>query len=162
MAFWLLKAACWRMWLNGLECNRVYRLIGFFRGRMYFGKNADRVITACKYTCLCDMVAFFVNIFCGCAFRTVPDDPKRLKFMAVRFYNITVIDYGILASKSCLLTDVADQLHESSKKINVVDRLSRHLEKGTPASAFCYHHSRGPYKRLPFQRVPLPVPWTGM
>ena len=45
------------------------------------------------------------------------------------------ITYGILASKSCLLTDVADQLHESSKKINVVDRLSRHLEKGTPASA---------------------------
>ena len=45
------------------------------------------------------------------------------------------ITYGILASKSCLLTDVADQLHESSKKINVVDRLSTHLEKGTPASA---------------------------
>ena len=45
------------------------------------------------------------------------------------------ITYGILASGSCLLTDVVDQLHESSKKINVVDRLSRHLEKGTPASA---------------------------
>ena len=45
------------------------------------------------------------------------------------------ITYGILASGSCLLTDVADQLHEASKKINVVDRLSRHLEKGTPASA---------------------------
>ena len=45
------------------------------------------------------------------------------------------ITYGILASKSCLLTDIADQLHELSKKINIVDRLSRHLEKGTPASA---------------------------
>ena len=45
------------------------------------------------------------------------------------------ITYGILASQSCLLTDVADQLHEPSKKINIVDRLSRHLEKGTPASA---------------------------
>jgi len=45
------------------------------------------------------------------------------------------ITYGILASGSCLLTDVVDQLHEPSKKINVVDRLSRHLEKGTPASA---------------------------
>ena len=45
------------------------------------------------------------------------------------------ITYGILASQSCLLTDVADQLHEPSKKINTVDRLSRHLEKGTPASA---------------------------
>ena len=43
--------------------------------------------------------------------------------------------YGMLAGGSCLLTDVADQLHEPSKKINVVDRLSRHLEKGTPAAA---------------------------
>ncbi|MEH2955646.1 transposase [Candidatus Merdisoma sp. JLR.KK011] len=43
------------------------------------------------------------------------------------------ITYGMLASGSCLLTDVADQLHEPSKKINTVDRLSRHLDKGTPA-----------------------------
>lgn len=42
------------------------------------------------------------------------------------------ITYGMLASGSCLLTDVVDQLHESSKKINIVDRLSRHLEKGIP------------------------------
>lgn len=41
------------------------------------------------------------------------------------------ITYGMLASGSCLLTDVANQLHEPSKKINVIDRLSRHLEKGT-------------------------------
>ena len=41
----------------------------------------------------------------------------------------------MLAGGSCLLTDVVDQLHEPSKKINVVDRLSRHLEKGTPAAA---------------------------
>ena len=33
------------------------------------------------------------------------------------------------------LTDICDQLHEPSKKINVVDRLSRHLEKGVSASA---------------------------
>ncbi|MDD3277524.1 MAG: hypothetical protein PHG16_01375 [Lachnospiraceae bacterium] len=45
------------------------------------------------------------------------------------------ITYGMLASGSCLLTDVVDQLHEDSKKINIVDRLSRHLEKGTPAKA---------------------------
>lgn len=45
------------------------------------------------------------------------------------------ISYGMLASGSCLLTDVVDQLHESSKKINIVDRLSRHLETGTPANA---------------------------
>ncbi len=43
--------------------------------------------------------------------------------------------YGILASKSCLLTDIVDKLHEPSKKVNVVERLSRHLEKGTPSQA---------------------------
>ena len=45
------------------------------------------------------------------------------------------MNYGILASNSCLLTDIADQLHEHSKKINSVDRLSRHLSKGTPKDA---------------------------
>ena len=45
------------------------------------------------------------------------------------------ITYGMLASGSCLLTDVADQLHEDSKKINTVDRLSRHLGTGIPAEA---------------------------
>ena len=45
------------------------------------------------------------------------------------------ITYGMLASGSCLLTDVVDQLHEDSKKINTVDRLSRHLNKGIPAQA---------------------------
>lgn len=43
--------------------------------------------------------------------------------------------YGMLASGSCLLTDIVDQLHEDSKKINVVDRLSRHLDRGVPAQA---------------------------
>lgn len=45
------------------------------------------------------------------------------------------ITYGMLSAGSYLLTDIADQLHEHSKKINIVDRLSRHLEKGTPAKA---------------------------
>lgn len=45
------------------------------------------------------------------------------------------MNYGILASGSCLLTDIADQLHEPSKKINIVDRLSRHLSKGTSKDA---------------------------
>ena len=45
------------------------------------------------------------------------------------------ITYGMLASQICLLTDVVDQLHEDSKKINIVDRLSRHLDKGIPAKA---------------------------
>lgn len=42
------------------------------------------------------------------------------------------ITYGMLASGSCLLTDVVDQLHEPSNKTNVVDPLSRHLKKRTP------------------------------
>ena len=41
--------------------------------------------------------------------------------------------YGILASGSCLLTDIVDQLHEPSKKINSVERLTRHLNKGISA-----------------------------
>lgn len=45
------------------------------------------------------------------------------------------ITYGILASRSCLLTDIADKLLEPAKKINTVDRLSRHLERGVPVKA---------------------------
>ena len=45
------------------------------------------------------------------------------------------ITYGMLASRSCLLTDVADQLHEDSKKVNTVERLASHLADGTPAPA---------------------------
>ncbi|MGL4483662.1 MAG: transposase, partial [Anaerovoracaceae bacterium] len=38
--------------------------------------------------------------------------------------------YGMLASNSSLLTNIADSLHEESKKANIVDRLSKHLSKG--------------------------------
>lgn len=58
--------------------------------------------------------------------RTLPK-PKR-KFIAD-------MNYGILASNSCLLTDMVDQLHEPSRKINIVDRLSKHLAKGIPEDA---------------------------
>ena len=43
--------------------------------------------------------------------------------------------YGILASGSCLLTDIVDQLHEKSKKVNSVERLTRHLNKGISKNA---------------------------
>ena len=43
--------------------------------------------------------------------------------------------YGMLASGRCLLTDVVDQLHESTGKVNSVERLTRHLDKGTPVKA---------------------------
>lgn len=58
---------------------------------------------------------------------------KRLSKPERKF--VADITYGMLASGSCLLTDVADQLHESTKKINTVDRLSHHLEKGIPIKA---------------------------
>ena len=43
--------------------------------------------------------------------------------------------YGILASRSCLLSEIAHSLQENTRKINVVDRLSQHLAKGTPSTA---------------------------
>ena len=43
--------------------------------------------------------------------------------------------YGILTSRSCLLTDISYQLHETTRKANTVKRLSNHLSEGTPASA---------------------------
>lgn len=43
--------------------------------------------------------------------------------------------YGMLASESCLLTDIVDQLHEDTKKVNSVERLTRHLNKGIPLAA---------------------------
>ncbi len=48
---------------------------------------------------------------------------------------IADMNYGMMASTSCLLTDITDQLHETSKKINVVDRLSKHLSRGIPKPA---------------------------
>lgn len=44
--------------------------------------------------------------------------------------------YGMLAARSCLLTDVVDQLHEDIKKVNSVERLANHLLKGTPDIAY--------------------------
>jgi hypothetical protein len=43
--------------------------------------------------------------------------------------------YGMLGARSCLLTDVVDQLHEATKKVNTVERLSKHLLKGIPKTA---------------------------
>lgn len=40
--------------------------------------------------------------------------------------------YGSLASGSCRLTDIVDQLHENTKKVNAVERLVKHLNKGIP------------------------------
>lgn len=48
--------------------------------------------------------------------------------------------YGILASNSCLLTDIVDQLHETTKKVNAVERLSKHLVKGVPEDTINSYH----------------------
>ena len=40
--------------------------------------------------------------------------------------------YGMLASGSCLLTSIVDELHEETKKVNAVERLARHLKEGVP------------------------------
>ena len=44
-------------------------------------------------------------------------------------FNADMI-YGILASESCLLSDIADRLQETIRKKNTIDRLSRHLADG--------------------------------
>ena len=43
--------------------------------------------------------------------------------------------YGMLASGSCLLSEVVLALQEDTKRTNTIDRLSRHLAKGTPMAA---------------------------
>ena len=47
--------------------------------------------------------------------------------------------YGMLAAKSCLLTDIVDQLHENTQKVNSVERLTRHLNKGVHSNALKSH-----------------------
>lgn len=44
--------------------------------------------------------------------------------------------YGIPADQNCLLTDIVQTLHEPAKKVNSVERLSRHLEKGTSGMTY--------------------------
>ena len=43
--------------------------------------------------------------------------------------------YGIVASQSCLLTQISQRLQENTKKRYTVDRLSGHLAKGIPSEA---------------------------
>ena len=40
---------------------------------------------------------------------------------------IADITYGMLASNSCLLTDISDQLYEDSKKVNIVESVNGHI-----------------------------------
>jgi hypothetical protein len=45
---------------------------------------------------------------------------------------IADMSYGMLASSSCLLSDIAHMLKESIKKKNTIERLALNLSKGTP------------------------------
>jgi hypothetical protein len=58
------------------------------------------------------------------------DLTKNLPLPVKKF--ITDMNYGMLASNSCLLSDIADTLHEETKKKNTIERLALNLEKGIP------------------------------
>ena len=50
------------------------------------------MIVICQYTGFCYMIAFFVDIFCIGAFRSIPDKTKGLKSMTVWLHHITIIN----------------------------------------------------------------------
>ena len=50
------------------------------------------MIAGGKDASLRNMIAFFVVFFCGGTFRTIPDDPKRFKFVTVKLCHVAVID----------------------------------------------------------------------
>jgi hypothetical protein len=62
------------------------------------------------------------------------------------------IMYGILASKSCLLSDIADALHENIKKKNTIERLSNHLANGT-SKTFLINYLKTVRKWVPAEPV---------
>ena len=40
--------------------------------------------------------------------------------------------YGVMASKSCVISDIAQELQEETQKINTIERLTRHLDTEIP------------------------------
>lgn len=74
--------------------------------------------------------------------------------------------YGILAFGNCLLTNIVDQLHVKSKKVNSVERLTRHLNKGIPKNAqksylsfVCTMVSKNPIIHIDDSDVIKPEDW---
>ena len=43
--------------------------------------------------------------------------------------------YGAMASKSCVISDIAQALQEDTQKINTIERLTRNLCSGIPQTA---------------------------
>lgn len=99
------------------------------------------------------MANYTSNIYCTLKRKILTFTNKISRHLSKPERKFTAdITYGMLAARSCLLTDVVDQLHEDSKKINIVDRLSRHLDKGVPAkAAVSYLHAIK--KRVPEESV---------
>ena len=66
--------------------------------------------------------------------RQIVSHTKKISFGMKRPEQKFAADlcYGMLSSGSCLLTDIASTLQEPNKKVNTVERLSRHLERGVP------------------------------
>jgi hypothetical protein len=60
--------------------------------------------------------------------------------------------YGMLASNSCILSDVADSLHEDIKKKNTIERLSRHLANDS-SELLLYNYLKNISKWIPNEPV---------
>lgn len=61
------------------------------------------MIAVGKYGGFCNMITFLINIFCSGTLRTIAYPAKRLKFITIRFYNVTVIDMNDRVSRAPFL-----------------------------------------------------------
>lgn len=68
------------------------------------------------------MIAFFVDIFGICAFRTIPDNALCFKFITVKFNNIAVVDmydrFVRCPSVDCAKIEIQDFLWSSFIKVS--------------------------------------------
>ena len=59
---------------------------------MDLGKETKRMIVVGEDRGFGNMIALFIEIFCGSAFGTITYPAKRFKFVTIRLDNITVVD----------------------------------------------------------------------
>ena len=78
--------------LHSGECDIVNGGKVFFTRRMDLGKETKRMIVVGKDRGFGNMIALFIEIFCGSAFGTITYPSKRFKFVTIRLDNITVVD----------------------------------------------------------------------
>ena len=65
---------------------------------------------------------------------------------------ITDMSYGMLASNSYLLSDIADTLHEEAKKKNTIERLSLNFAKEIPAQLAANYLAKAKTSQAAIQR----------